>query len=82
MNFGKGSATLAYRPISFSGTFTPTELAMGMNFGGDMPIVAPVKTIEPLPAIPAPCADETTPGLCGRGVRRHAGGRALRPRCR
>jgi hypothetical protein len=61
INFGKGSATLSYRPISFSGTFAPTELAMGMNFGGEMPTLPPVKTIEPLPAIPAPCADETNP---------------------
>jgi hypothetical protein len=61
INFGKGSATLAYRPISFSGTFTPTELTMGMNFGGDMPIVAPAKTIEPLPSIPVACADPPTP---------------------
>ena len=67
MNFGKGSATLAYRPISFSGTFTPTELAMGMNFGGDMPIVAPAKTIEPLPAIPATCADPPTPDCAVAG---------------
>jgi hypothetical protein len=61
INFGKGSVTLAYRPISFTGTFAPTELAMGMNFGGEMPIVAPAKTLEPLPSIPAPCADPPTP---------------------
>ncbi len=61
INFGKGSATLAYRPISFTGTFTPTELAVGMNFGGDMPIVNPVKTLEPLPSIPEACADPPKP---------------------
>ena len=60
INFGKGSATIAYRPISFSGTFAPTELAMGMNFGGEMPIVPAVQTLEPLPAIPAPCPDPPT----------------------
>ena len=60
INFGKGSATIAYRPISFSGTFAPTELAMGMNFGGDMPVVPAVRTLEPLPAIPAPCPDPPT----------------------
>jgi len=59
-NFGKGSATIAYRPISFSGTFEPTELAMGMNFGGDLPAVPPAKTLEPLPAIPEPCPDPPT----------------------
>ena len=67
INFGKGSATLAYRPISFSGTFTATELAMGLNFGGDMPIVAPAKTIEPLPAIPPTCADPPTPDCAVAG---------------
>ncbi len=61
INFGKGSATIAYRPIPFGGTFVPTELAMGMNFGGDMPAIPPVKTLEPLPAIPEPCADPPTP---------------------
>ncbi len=61
INFGKGSATIAYRPIPFGGTFAPTELAMGMNFGGDMPAIPPVKTLEPLPAIPEPCADPPTP---------------------
>ena len=68
INFGKGSATLAYRPISFTGTFTPTELAVGMNFGGDMPIMAPAKTLEPLPSIPAPCADPPTPDCAIAGL--------------
>ena len=35
INFGRGSATIAYRPIAFEGTFAPTELAIGLNFGGD-----------------------------------------------
>jgi hypothetical protein len=68
INFGKGSATVAYRPISFTGTFAPTELAMGLNFGGDMPIVAPVKTLEPLPSIPTPCADPPTPDCAVAGL--------------
>ena len=66
-------------PSRSSGTFTPTELAMGMNFGGDMPIVAPAKTIEPLPSIPVACADPPTPDCVVARPRRPARGGAVRP---
>ena len=33
MSFGRGSATVAYRPIGFAGRMTPTKLTIGMNFG-------------------------------------------------
>ncbi len=67
INFGKGSATIAYRPIPFGGTFIPTELAIGMNFGGDMPVIPAVKTLEPLPAIPEACTDPPQPECAQAG---------------
>ena len=33
INFGRGTVTMAYRPIGFEGRLTATELAIGMNFG-------------------------------------------------
>ena len=35
MNFGRGTATIAYRPTSFEGKLDATELALALNFGGD-----------------------------------------------
>jgi hypothetical protein len=45
---GQGSATVAYRPVAFNGTFTPTKVHLSMGFGGDTigggggPIIAPL----------------------------------------
>ncbi len=33
-NFGRGSATVSYRPLPFSGTFTVTHVRFALNFGG------------------------------------------------
>ena len=33
INFGRGTAEMAYRPIAFDGTFQATQLAIGLNFG-------------------------------------------------
>lgn len=60
INFGRGTAELSYRPIAFEGTITPTQLAIGLNFGDPGFVVDP-KIVEPLPEIPAPC-DPTTQG--------------------
>jgi hypothetical protein len=56
INFGKGSATLAYHPIPFEGTFSPTRLVLSAGFGGDPGIAGPApEDIEPLDEIPAAC---------------------------
>jgi hypothetical protein len=51
INFGRGSAQLAYRPITFAGTMDTTQLVLGLNFGDPGFDVEP-KPIEPLPRIP------------------------------
>jgi hypothetical protein len=61
ISFGRGSATIAYRPISFDGSLSATELAIGLNFGGDLPMGAEPKPIKPLDVIPEPCPDPPTP---------------------
>jgi hypothetical protein len=61
LNFGRGSATVQYRPIAFDGTLSPTALSFGMGWGGDQPVPATAETITPLPTIPPPCTDTTTP---------------------
>ncbi|HEX5015372.1 MAG TPA: hypothetical protein VFV72_14580 [Candidatus Limnocylindrales bacterium] len=64
MSFGKGTVTLAYRPIPFDGTFTATKVLLGMGFGGEAIGGAGGKVIEPVPAPPeivcidAPCESE------------------------
>jgi len=56
MNFGKGSVTLAYRPMALEGSFTPDRLTISLGFGetgtGGDPL-----PIEPLEAIPVTCTD-------------------------
>jgi hypothetical protein len=36
LNLGPGTARVAYRPIPFEGTFTPTRVVVAMTFGGEM----------------------------------------------
>jgi hypothetical protein len=56
LSLGVGSATLAYRPIPFEGTFTPSEIRLSLGTSGAQ--VPPAgKAIDPLPSIPAPCTD-------------------------
>ena len=62
INFGRGSAELAYRPVAFDGTIAATQLAIGLNFGDPGFAVDPTP-VEPLPAIPEPCPDPPT-GEC------------------
>ena len=33
LNFGRGSVTLAYRPVGFEGRIAPSQLTVGLNFG-------------------------------------------------
>jgi hypothetical protein len=55
INMGRGSVTMAYRPIAFDGTFTPRRLAVGLNLGGggDVGNMDGAKSIQPLN--PQPC---------------------------
>jgi hypothetical protein len=57
IDIGRGSATVAYRPIPFEGSFQPTDVVLSMGFGGDIGVgrgPAP-KPIEPLDEIPPRC---------------------------
>ena len=66
MNFGRGTATVAYRPTSFDGTLDVTEVAIGLNFG-DTGIAIPATPVEPLPSIPPRCPNPPTAD-CGPAV--------------
>ena len=61
INFGRGTATLAYRPTTFEGTLSATELAIGLNFGGDTGLTVKPTLIEPLPSLPPRCPNPPTP---------------------
>jgi hypothetical protein len=65
LNLGAGSATIAYRPISFEGTLEPSELAISMTMGEPMRD-GEGKPIGPLPVVPVRCTDEanTEPAGC------------------
>jgi hypothetical protein len=60
MNFGRGSATVAYRPTSFEGTLDVSEVAIGLNLG-DPGVTVPPTAIEPLASIPPTCPNPPTP---------------------
>jgi hypothetical protein len=64
INFGRGSATLAYRLTSFEGTLDATEVVIGLNFGGEPGLTVRPTVLEPLDAIPEPCPNPPTPE-CG-----------------
>jgi hypothetical protein len=59
INIGRGSAQIAYRPISFEGSLSATELAIGLN-SGDPGLTTTPKPIEPLTGIPPACPDPPT----------------------
>jgi len=66
MSFGKGTVTLAYRPIPFDGTFTATKVLLSMGFGGEVigggggNVIEPVPAQPPLVCIDAPCESPAT----------------------
>jgi hypothetical protein len=60
MSFGRGSATVAYRPIAFDGHLKATKLTIGMNFGDPGAGLDP-PVIQPLPSIPPACPQPPTP---------------------
>jgi hypothetical protein len=56
LNMGQGTASLAYRPIPFEGSFTVAQLRLMLGQGGNqLPLTG--KAIEPLPTIPVGCTD-------------------------
>ena len=59
MNFGRGTATIAYRPTSFEGTLDVSEVAIGLNFG-DNGIAIPPTEVQPLASIPPRCPNPPT----------------------
>jgi hypothetical protein len=66
LSMGVGSATLAYRPIPFDGSFTVSEIRLTLGQGGGGGPIAGGKVIEPLPSIPVNCTDSnnTIPEGC------------------
>lgn len=63
VSFGRGSATIAYRPMAFEGKLSPTELAIGLNFG-DPGLSIPTQPIAPLASNPPICPNPPTKA-CG-----------------
>ncbi len=65
INFGRGSATMSFRPVALKGTIATTDLALGLNFAGD-PSAPPDPTpLKPLAAIPQPCSDPSSQVCAG-----------------
>jgi hypothetical protein len=66
LSMGVGTATLAYRPIPFEGTFTPSEIRLALGQGGGLGPGAGGMEIEPLPSAPVACTDalNTLPEGC------------------
>lgn len=57
MSMGRGSITMAYRPITFEGRLAAKRVIIGLGFGGDIAIGAgQPKPLEPMK--PQPCRDE------------------------
>jgi hypothetical protein len=59
LNFGRGSVTVAYRPVGFEGRITPSQLTIGMNFGEKGLSVSP-EPVKPLASIPPACEPSAT----------------------
>lgn len=73
MSFGKGTVTIAYRPIPFDGSFDATKVVLAMGFGDAL--IGVGKPIAPMPeptpvASPVDCngpcpSDQPLPGFDG-----------------
>jgi hypothetical protein len=59
IRLGRGSATLAYRPMALDGRLSVTELTIALNTFEQGAVNAPVP-VEPLPSIPPACPDPPT----------------------
>jgi hypothetical protein len=67
LSMGSGTATIAYRPIPFDGTFSLSEVRLQLNGGGgNLTPGGTGKPITPLAEIPVPCTDSknNTPAGC------------------
>ncbi len=66
LSMGSGTATIAYRPIPYEGTFTVSDVRLQLNGGGGAVPGAAGKPITPLAEIPVPCTDSrnTIPEGC------------------
>lgn len=64
INFGRGSATIAYRPTTFEGALAATGIGISLNFGGAPTLDVKPTEIEPLPSMPPRCPNPPTPE-CG-----------------
>jgi hypothetical protein len=51
ISLGLGTATVAYRPISFEGTLETSRLLLGANFGGELGLTGEPRPIEPASTI-------------------------------
>jgi hypothetical protein len=60
INFGRGTATIAYRPTTFEGSLDATELVIALNFGGDTGLTVEPTEVEPLPEVPPRCPNPPT----------------------
>ena len=58
LNMGAGTATMAYRPIPFEGTFNVSQNRLSLGTGGGV-VPQQGKEIEPLPTVPPACTDLT-----------------------
>jgi hypothetical protein len=61
INFGRGSAELSFRPISFDGSIDTSQLAIGFNFG-EFGFGGEPKPVKPLDRVPVPCGNEPVEG--------------------
>lgn len=66
LSMGSGTASVAYRPIPFEGTFAVSEVRLQLNGGGTLLPGATGKLLEPLAEVPVPCTDSnnSTPEGC------------------
>ena len=59
VNFGRGSVTMAFRPLGFEGRLAATALTLGLNFGEKGLTVSP-EPVKPLATIPPACEPSVT----------------------
>jgi hypothetical protein len=59
LSMGLGTATVAYRPIPFEGSFAVREIRLVLGNGNWLDPLAGGEAIKPLPTIPVSCTDQT-----------------------
>ena len=65
LSMGLGTATIAYRPMPYEGSFKVSKVRMSLGTSGN-PVLGAGKEVEPLPSVPVACTDaaHTTPVGC------------------